>query len=80
MDIKAGQKLGYLNPKTGKYKFVSIVSVEGNILQMKETVKQSNYGKPISVFENEYKEDKERIIKYINGFNPYGTKALIIIK
>ncbi len=37
--IKVSDKIGYLNPKNGKYKFVEIVAMQGDTLTMLEIQK-----------------------------------------
>ena len=63
--MKAGDKIGYLNPKTLKYKWVTIESIEGSVFNMLEQTKQSSYGRGITTFTNRYKETRERINKYL---------------
>lgn len=63
--ITIGGKIGYLNLKTGKYNWVEIIGTDGENLSMREFIRQSNYGRSISEFTNEYIEKASNVIKYL---------------
>lgn len=58
-------KIGYLNLKTGKYKYVPIVGITETGFKMREEKRQNHFGRSYSVFVNEYEENKEDVLKYL---------------
>ena len=54
--ITIGGQIGYLNLRTGKYKWTKIIGMNGNELQIREERKN---------FANHYTEKTEDIIKYL---------------
>jgi hypothetical protein len=74
-------KIGYLNLKTGKYKFIPVIEHEGDKLTLLETKRQNNYGKSYSIFENRFSESLERLKSFTITPNMYGGNLpLIVIK
>jgi hypothetical protein len=58
--IQIGHKLGYLNPKTGRYKFVEIVSMNGQELTMLDFQKVG-----IRKIDNIYKEQTPNVLNWL---------------
>jgi hypothetical protein len=63
--ITIGGKIGYLNLKTGKYKFVEIIGIDAETLKMQEHKRQNHFGRSYSEWTNEYTEKISDIIKYL---------------
>ena len=68
--ITIGGKIGYLNPRTGKYKYVEIVGMDGQVLKMKEERRQNNFGSSYSIFINEYEEQTVNVIQFLKTPSP----------
>lgn len=79
MEFKVGGKLGYLNPNTGRYKWVKIVKIssDGTELEMNEKVRVAKFHYSHNLYVeliNDVKihmcttskdfSDKRRLIKY----------------
>ena len=54
--ITIGGKIGYLNSKTGRYKWIEIIGMKKDELEMREERKN---------FANHYTEKTEDVIKYL---------------
>lgn len=72
-------KIGYLNSKGTGYKFVPVISQDGDTLHLKETKKSLHFGN-VQLFEHEYKESLTRLESLTVTPNMYGgLKPLIKI-
>ena len=60
--IETAKKVGYLNLKTGKYKYVEIVEKDDHLLKMREKIKTGKY----SLVFNNYTEKVADIKLYTN--------------
>lgn len=54
-------KIGYLNLRTGRYKYVPIIGFTETGFTMREVTRQGKF----HVFINEYEEKTENVIKYL---------------
>lgn len=74
--IKVGDKIGYCNPKNGRYKFVEIVSIKNDSLIMLEIQKVSKYQK----VNNIYSEKIDDILNWSKKDSPdiFGKKLIKI--
>lgn len=59
--LKVGDKIGYLSPYTGRYKYVEIVDMTDGILTMCEVQKVGN--RPIP---NIYKEETKKVLRFFH--------------
>ena len=58
--LKIGDKLGYLNPKNGRYNFAEIVAMDGETLTMLQIQKVGS-----KLIDNIYKEKTPNVINWL---------------
>lgn len=67
-EVKIGQQIGYLNPKTGRYSYGTVVQLESHpktglpAAQLRQEVKQGRFHKWVNLWHDE----TENIIRWSN--------------